>query len=61
LIRYFAFVRYWRKWEYNGRAHQLFIDFSKAYDSVRREELYNILIEFVMRRKLVPDHSDRAV
>jgi hypothetical protein len=36
-----------KKWEYNGTVHQLFIDFKKAYDSVRREEaLYNILIEF---------------
>jgi hypothetical protein len=26
--------------------HQLFINFKKAYDSVRREEMYNILIEF---------------
>ena len=26
--------------------HQLFIDFKKAYDSFRREVLYNILIEF---------------
>ena len=26
--------------------HQLFIDFKKAYDSVRKEVLYNILIEF---------------
>jgi hypothetical protein len=25
-------------------AHQLFMDFEKAYDSVRREVLYNILI-----------------
>jgi hypothetical protein len=33
--------------------HQLFIDFKKAYDSVRREVLYNILIEFVIPRKLV--------
>ena len=26
--------------------HQLFIDFKTAYDLVRREVLYNILIEF---------------
>ena len=35
------------KWEYNEAVNQLFIDFKKAYDSVRREVLYNILIEFV--------------
>ena len=34
------------KWEYNEAVHQVFIDFKKAYDSVRREVLYNILIEF---------------
>jgi hypothetical protein len=33
--------------------HQLFIDFKKAYDSVRSEALYNILIEFGIPRKLV--------
>ena len=33
--------------------HQLFIDFKKAYDSVRSEALYNILIEFVIPKKLV--------
>jgi hypothetical protein len=32
--------------------HQLFIDFKKTYDSVRREVLYNILIEFGIPRKL---------
>ena len=32
---------------------QLFIDFKKAYDSVRREALYNILIEFGIPKKLV--------
>jgi hypothetical protein len=35
-----------KKWEYNGTLHQLFIDLKKAYDSVRREALYNIVIEF---------------
>ena len=33
--------------------HQLYIDFSKVYDSVRREVLYNILIEFGITMKLV--------
>jgi len=33
--------------------HQLFIDFKKAYNSVRREVLYNILIEFGIPMKLV--------
>jgi hypothetical protein len=54
LIRYFAFVRYWRNnWEYNGTVYQVFIDFSKDYDSVRREVLYKILIEFCTPRILV--------
>jgi hypothetical protein len=33
--------------------HQLFIDFKNAYDSVRRETLYNILIEFGIPKNLV--------
>jgi hypothetical protein len=35
-----------KKWEYHGTIHQLFIDFKEAYNSVRREVLYSILIEF---------------
>jgi hypothetical protein len=46
-------IRYWRKWEHNGTVHQLFINFKKAYDSVRREVLYSIFIEFGIPRKLV--------
>jgi hypothetical protein len=42
-----------KKWEYNGTVHQQFIDFKKANDSVRRDVLYNILIEFEIPRKLV--------
>jgi hypothetical protein len=42
-----------KKWEYNGTVHQLFIDFKKAYDSVKREVLYNILLEFDTPKKLV--------
>jgi hypothetical protein len=37
----------------SGTAHQLFIDFKKAYGPVRREVLYHILIEFGIPRKLV--------
>ena len=33
--------------------HQVFIDFKKAYDSVRREVLYNILNEFGIPINLV--------
>jgi hypothetical protein len=42
-----------KKCECNVTVHQLFIDFKKAYDSVRREILYNILIESGIHRKLV--------
>ena len=33
--------------------HQLFVDFEKAYDSVRREVLYNIPIEYGIPMKLL--------
>jgi sorting nexin-29 len=47
-------VRYWKnKWQDNETVYQLFIDFKKAYDSVRSEVLYNILIEFGIPMKLV--------
>jgi hypothetical protein len=39
--------------EYIGTVHQLFIEFKKACDSVRREALQNILIEFGIPRKIV--------
>ena len=41
------------KWEYNEEVHQLFVDFKKAYDSVWREVLYNILIEVGTLLKMV--------
>jgi hypothetical protein len=42
-----------KKWEYNETVHQLFIHFKKAYDSVRREVLYNIFVEFRVPMELV--------
>jgi len=54
LIIYSAFVKYLKKeLEYNEAVHQLLIDFKKACDSVWREVLYNILIEFGIPMKLV--------
>jgi hypothetical protein len=35
-----------KQWEYNETVHQLFVNFKKTYDSVRREALCNILIKF---------------
>ena len=54
LIIYSAFAKYLRK---NGNTMnqfiRSFIDYKKAYDSVRREVLCEILIEFGIPRKLV--------
>jgi hypothetical protein len=46
-FKFFAFFRHRTQWEYNKTVHQ------KAYDSVRREVLYSILIEFGIPMKLV--------
>jgi hypothetical protein len=42
-----------KKWEYIGIVHQLFIDFKKACYSVKKEVLYNILLEFGVPKKIV--------
>jgi hypothetical protein len=41
-----------KKWESSEAVHQLFMDFKKAYNSVRGEVLYSILIEFGVPVKL---------
>jgi hypothetical protein len=48
----FAVIRLEKKWDYNETAHQLFTEFKKSYDSVRRKLLYSILIEFGILKKL---------
>ena len=50
LIIYSAFAKYLKK---NGNTVKKFISFKKAYDSVRREVLLKILIEFGISGKLV--------
>jgi hypothetical protein len=53
LIKYSAFVSYLReKWEYN-EVYQLFIDFQKTDERVRREVLYSILSEYDIPMKLL--------
>ena len=54
MITYFAFIKHLgKKQEYNEAVHQLFTDFKKAYDSVKREVLHSILIQFGIPMKLV--------
>jgi hypothetical protein len=45
-----------KKWEYNKTVHQLFINFNKAYDSVRKKVLYNILIRVCGKPEI--SHAD---
>ena len=54
LIIYSAFAKHvGRKSQYNEAVHQLFIDVKESTDSVRREVLYNFLIQFGISMKLV--------
>jgi hypothetical protein len=52
LIRVSISSRYWGKIGVQCRVHQLFIDFKKAWNSVRREVLYDIITECGIPRKL---------
>jgi len=44
---------YQKTWEFDREIHVLFIDFKKAYDSIHRESLINILREFHIQDKLI--------
>jgi hypothetical protein len=54
---YWSYILYlsntWEKMGIKWSNASAVIDFNKAYDSVRREALYNILIEFGIHKKLV--------
>jgi hypothetical protein len=54
LIRFSTFRPILEKeWEFKETVHQLFVDSKKAYDSVRKEVLHNILIEFGVPMNLI--------
>jgi hypothetical protein len=53
LIRYFAFVSYWRNNSSTTRKHITYLQISKASNSCRREILYNILTEFDISTTLI--------
>jgi hypothetical protein len=40
--------------------HELFVDFAKAYDSVKRKVLYDVLLEFDVTKKLLSPCGDRG-
>jgi len=42
-----------KKFEYRQNVWQVFVDFKKAYDSIHRESLYNIMYEFGIPCKLI--------
>ena len=44
-----------KKWKYNETVNQLFIEYKKAYETVRKEVFYNtrILIELGVHKELV--------
>ena len=41
-----------KKWEFDQSVHQLYIDFKKAYDSIKREKMYEILTRWGIPKKL---------
>jgi hypothetical protein len=47
-----------KKWKYHKAAHQLFIDFNKAYSSFTNEVMYNILIGFYYSHACVKSNKN---
>jgi len=42
-----------KSWEHNVEIHQIFVDFQKAYDNIRRDKLYAIMAHFGIPDKLI--------
>jgi len=42
-----------KSWEHNVEIHQIFVDFQKAYGSIRRDKLYAIMAYFGIPSKLI--------
>jgi len=42
-----------KAWEHNVEIHHIFVDFQKAYDSIRRYKLYAIMVYFGIPNKLI--------
>jgi hypothetical protein len=42
-----------KAWEHSAEIHQIFVDFQKAYDSIRRDKLYVIMAHFGTPNKLI--------
>ena len=42
-----------KAWEHNVEIHQIFVDFQKTYDSIRRDKLYALVAHFGIPNKLI--------
>jgi hypothetical protein len=42
-----------KAWEHNVEIKQIFVDFQKAYDSIRRDKLYAIMAHIGIPGKLI--------
>jgi len=42
-----------KAWGHNEKIHQIFVEFQKAYHSIRRNKLYAIMAHFGIPNKLI--------